>query len=323
MTTDPQHFLPAIVDNFEAGIFVLDKNMQVVLWNNYMASRSGKSAPEVLGKNLFDAFPDLPKIWLEKKLRSVLVLKNFAFTSWEQRPWLFPFSHNRPITGGVDYMQQNCVFMPLKNTDTNEIEHICVTLFDVTDVAIYQRQLTEALEKLEISSITDGLTQVYNRRYLQQRLASEFARVQRSPQPLTMLMFDLDHFKKINDTYGHVGGDEVLKTVASRVKSLIRAHDVFGRYGGEEFTLILPDTDQAGAMTLAERIRLAIQAEPVMFGETPIKVSTSIGLCSVNGQFNNHEAWLQAADEALYEAKHNGRNQVRVYGLPSSGAAAP
>ena len=308
-----QSFLPAIVDNFEAGIFVLDKSMKVELWTSYMAARSGRSAEEVIGKNLFELFPDLPKMWLEKKLRSVLVLKNFAFTSWEQRPWLFPFAHNRPITGGVDYMQQNCVFMPLKNPQNNEIEHICVTLFDVTDVAIYQRQLTEALEKLELSSVTDGLTQVYNRRYLQQRFTGEFARVQRSPQALSLLMFDLDFFKKINDGYGHLGGDEVLKGVASRVKGLIRGHDIFGRYGGEEFALILPDTDEAGAYTLAERIRKSLEAAPIDFGEQKIIATASIGLCSVQPEFHSYEQWLQAADDALYHAKRNGRNQVAIY----------
>jgi signal transduction histidine kinase len=135
-------------DRIDVGIFAVDAALKVVYWNKYMASHSGISEAELLGKRLTDVFPDLPQDWLQRKIRSVLLLKNFAFASWEQRPYLFRFPHSRPITGGIDAMRQNITFVPLKD-DHGEIHSVCVTLYDVTDVAIAQMHLTEALTEVE------------------------------------------------------------------------------------------------------------------------------------------------------------------------------
>ena len=304
---------PAVIDNIEAGVFIVDKSFNIVLWNAYLQKHSGRLEGTLVGRNLFEAFPELPEKWLQKKLQSVLLLKNFAFTSWEQRPWLFRFSHNRPITGGIDCMRQNCVFTPLKHPDTGLVEYVSVTIFDVTDTAIYQQQLTEALAKLEESNVTDGLTSLYNRRYLQQRFQTEFGRAQRHGNALTLILFDLDHFKRVNDTYGHLAGDDVLRTVAQVIKSLVRAEDMAARYGGEEFAVLLPDTGLSGAMTLAERIRAQIAATPVTSGEHIIDVRTSLGVAEWTPDMQNYEQLINSADQALYEAKHNGRNQVRAF----------
>lgn len=307
---NPTLLLPALVDHLDAGVFVVDRDHNVVLWNKFMINHTHKGAEIVIGKSLFESFPELPRKWLEKKLSSVAALKNYAFTSWEQRPWLFQFSHNRPITGGIDYMRQNCVFMPMSHHGGDAVEFISVIIFDVTDTAIYQRQLSDALIKLEESSITDGLTRIFNRRHLSERLATEFSRVSRVNGVFSLIMFDLDHFKKINDHYGHLGGDEVLREVARRVKPLLRAQDIFGRYGGEEFCIALPDANLESCAAVAERIRAQICAEPVPFGEHRITMSASLGITCFEPNLPNFEAMLQAADDALYEAKHRGRNQV-------------
>ncbi len=306
----PSDLLPVLIDNIDTGVFVLDTEFNVVLWNRFMVSHSGKKSKDVIANNIFDIFPDLPKKWFEKKIQSVLLLKNFSFTSWEQRPWLFKFAHNRPITGGIDYMQQNCVLMPLENPATQEIEFISVVIFDVTDTAVYQKQLSEALNELEQTSITDGLTRIYNRRHLQTCFNLEFSRANRHKFPLSMIMFDLDHFKKINDTYGHPGGDEVLREVAKRVKSLVRIEDIFGRYGGEEFCIIMPDTPLKGGIVVAERIRSVLQSAPVQFGNLQILMSASLGVSTLTPKVRNHQELLQLADESLYDAKHKGRNCV-------------
>src|SRR5664279_332880 len=112
--TVPTDLLGFIVERIEVGIFAVDRDYRVVLWNRFMATRSQRSAAEVIGRSLFESFPELPQKWLERKIDSVFVLKNYAFTSWEQRPFLFRFHHNRPITGGVDAMRQNCTFLPQK-----------------------------------------------------------------------------------------------------------------------------------------------------------------------------------------------------------------
>jgi len=140
--------LEFIVDRVEVGIFAVDREHRIVLWNRFMATHSQQAEAAVLGRNLFDCFPELPRKWLERKIESVFILKNYAFTSWEQRPFLFRFHHNRPITGGVDAMRQNCTFLPQKGR-SGEVELVCVTLVDFTDTALFQNRLTEAIGELE------------------------------------------------------------------------------------------------------------------------------------------------------------------------------
>jgi len=168
--------LDFVVDRLEVGIFVVDPNMQVVLWNNFMVMHSGRSATEVIGRNLFECFPELPQVWLEKKIRNVFLLKNYAFTSWEQRPYLFRFHHNRPVTGGVDAMQQSCTFLPVKGAD-QVVEQVCITLFDYTDTALYHRQLTGAITELEQEKaaqrrLIDQLEEAQNQLLQSEKLAS-------------------------------------------------------------------------------------------------------------------------------------------------------
>ncbi len=212
-----------------------------------MVRYSGKPSEEILGRNLLECFPELPERWLRKKIQGVFLLKNYAFTSWEQRPYLFRFQHNRPLTGAVPHMLQNCTFLPVKNAQ-GQVEAVCVTLFDATDAGIAHTELKDAMHSLSESSNRDGLTGIYNRRYLEQRLSIEFERSQRYKTNLSLLIFDLDHFKRVNDTYGHLAGDEVLVDISARIGELLRNVDVLGRYGGEEFCVILPDTNIEGAV---------------------------------------------------------------------------
>ncbi len=139
--------LDFVVDHLEVGIFGVDAGMRVVLWNRFMATHSGHSADKVLGHKLFELFPELPAKWLEKKIHNVFVLKNYAFTSWEQRPYLFRFRHSRPVTGGVDAMQQSCTFLPVKDC-ADDVQYVCVTLFDYTDTALFQQRLVRAIDEL-------------------------------------------------------------------------------------------------------------------------------------------------------------------------------
>lgn len=302
-----------IVNEVGVGIFSLDRDGRILLWNRFMAQHSGIAPEQAIGENLFELFPELPQKWLSKKIESVFVLKNFAFTSWEQRPYLFKFPHNRPITGGMDFMQQNTTFMPVRNA-SGEVDAVTVNLFDVTDNAIAQNLLQEAMVKLEEHSHRDGLTGIYNRRYLDVRLTQELERMSRYQAAFfTVILFDLDRFKLVNDTYGHVAGDEVLRVVASRVLTTLRDTDVFGRYGGEEFLLLLPQTDLAGAEIAAERIRAILCSLPVQFGETEIKISASLGVSECHSEAANPQKVIEEADLALYVSKQNGRNRVTVF----------
>ena len=147
MQTDEQlNLLSFIVERIEVGIFSIDKDMRVRLWNKFMVMHSGVAAEDVIGRDLFDCFAELPRTWLEKKIRNVFLLGNYSFTSWEQRPHLLKFPHNRPVTGGVELMRQNCTFLPVKRGDA--VEQVCVTIFDYTDTALYQQCLTQSITEL-------------------------------------------------------------------------------------------------------------------------------------------------------------------------------
>jgi diguanylate cyclase (GGDEF)-like protein len=279
----------------------------VLMWNRFMHDHSGMSAQQVVGKSIFDSFPELPRVWLTRKLESVFQLGSFAFSSWEQRPYLFKFDHDRPITGGVDYMQQDCTFMPIMRE--REVEAVCVTISDVTHVSIVSREREEAVAKLQEYADRDGLTGIANRRYFEARLRDEYIRWQRYGGNLSILLFDLDHFKKINDQFGHMVGDSVLREMAQRVAHVVRAQDTFGRFGGEEFALLLPCTPLEDAMLVAEKIRNTIGDLPVDVQGMNVPVTASVGGASARVGVPAYEALINEADAALYSAKRQGRNR--------------
>ncbi|MGO4331848.1 GGDEF domain-containing protein [Cupriavidus sp. 2TAF22] len=293
------------------GVFVLDREYRIVLWNLFMADRSGVSAAAALHRPLLELFPELPAGWLTHTLDSVFLLKISAFTSWEHRPYLFRFPHDLPVTCDLDWMRQDCEFLPLMEDD--EVIAVCVTIVDVTELAIAQRARDEAVGALHEAAIRDALTGLYNRRHLEDRLREAFRRWRRSGSPLCILIFDLDHFKQVNDKHGHPAGDAVLKAVAARVGACLREHDVLGRYGGEEFAVLLPDTAFADAIGVAERIRRAIRSEAVRHGGRAIPISASIGVAQAvdaGMASDGADQLVRLADEALYRAKAAGRDRV-------------
>ena len=161
---------------------------------------------------------------------------------------------------------------------------------------------------------TDALTNMHNRRYFMLRLNEEVERARRHGSVMSVLIFDLDHFKKVNDTFGHDSGDAVLVAVAEVVDQVKRVSDIACRLGGEEFALLLPETDKAGALNLAQRLRRGIQDYPYEQKiNQPLKVTASIGVATVTGNTQAPETILKIADRALYKAKDNGRNTVCVY----------
>ena len=165
-------------------------------------------------------------------------------------------------------------------------------------------------EEIHRLTITDGLTGIANRRAFEDSIKAEVHRALRHARPLSLVMFDLDHFKKVNDTYGHMAGDHVLKTVASVVRSRIRQGDVLARYGGEEFALLLPETSKATAAQLAEEIRAAVANAEVTFEDQIIPVTVSLGVAEVTSDLPTPHELVKAADARLYDAKRGGRNRI-------------
>ncbi|HLJ77440.1 MAG TPA: diguanylate cyclase [Acidobacteriaceae bacterium] len=178
-----------------------------------------------------------------------------------------------------------------------------------------QRNLIAAQEELRFQATHDALTQLWNRGALLDRLRTEIQRAQRTHVSLGILMVDVDHFKPVNDTWGHLTGDAVLKEVARRIQHATRGYDIAGRYGGEEFLVLLPGCGPEQTLRSAERLRSAIPAEPVTVGRTDISLTVSIGATVVPDFAESETEVLATADAALYQAKSEGRDRT-VLGRP-------
>ena len=161
-------------------------------------------------------------------------------------------------------------------------------------------------------AITDQLTGLHNRRYMSRHLDNLIAAAGQSGKPLAFLILDIDYFKAVNDGHGHDIGDEVLKEFANRIAANVRGIDLACRYGGEEFVVVMPDTDVAMAFTIAERLRKSIETTPIAISRAPgtLNITISIGIAGSEGPSDTSEALLHRADQALYSAKRNGRNRV-------------
>ncbi|WP_425404777.1 GGDEF domain-containing protein [Hwanghaeella sp.] len=182
------------------------------------------------------------------------------------------------------------------------------------------RTLVRHREELYNMARTDPLTGCFNRRALMETAANEFARSRRYRSPLTIAVYDIDHFKKVNDTFGHDAGDEVIKHIAAVTEQSIRSVDIFGRTGGEEFSIILPDTDIHGAGVVAEKLRSAVEASVTPYSGKEIAVTISVGIGTVLPDDEDAAQALSRADQALYRAKQTGRNKVNTFELEETGA---
>jgi len=316
--SEPGPDFAALVDNINVGIVVVNRDNEIVCWNRFMAAHSGREADEVVGADLFTAFPDLPERWLKQKLRSVFLLNHQAFSSWEQRPYLFKFPHNRPITGGVDAMRQDCTFFPIPDA-SGEAAYVCITIFDMTDASIYQERLQRTKQDLEELSARDRLTWLYNRGQFETELLAAFKHRQRHGGVLSLILLDIDHFKTINDHQGHDTGDAVLRHLAMCIRESFRASDVAGRFGGEEFAIFLPETDAEGARAAAGRLRQYIHDSPAEHNGMAVGFTVSMGVSEANADMPDPEALVKEADLALYQAKEAGRDRIVVYGENGAG----
>jgi two-component system, cell cycle response regulator len=186
-----------------------------------------------------------------------------------------------------------------------------------------QDDLITAREALRFRATHDVLTDLYNRGTVMDALRNELSRQTREHRSFGVILVDIDHFKNVNDTYGHLCGDEVLQSVAQRMKECVRPYDTVGRYGGEEFLIIASATDAAGTMALAERIRSSLESKPVVTQAGEVRVTASLGAAvSTDARTFDAQALLRLADQALYRAKDLGRNRTELARLPEADGSA-
>ena len=308
------HWLLDIIQSSNIGIVVVDSEMRVELFNRFMQVHSGISPDIAIGKPLLELFPELSPQWLQRRVRSVLELGIPVYTTWEERPYLFRFALQLPIHHELDDMYQNVMLVPLHDA-ANRVQRVGIVIYDVTEIALARHSLEQTQLELQQLSRTDRLTTLWNRGYWEERLREEFARAGRSREPVlaSLVMFDIDHFKRINDSCGHAVGDEAIRLVGKLLRECSRDVDLCGRYGGEEFAVLLPETSVEGARIFCERLRQRIAAQTIATASGPLQFTISLGVAGWETDLADVRAWIERADRALYAAKHGGRNQTQVY----------
>lgn len=304
---ESENFLSDIIENNPALIFAKDLEGRYKLVNKKWEDLIGLKSEEVIGKNDLELYgEDSAKTFI---LEDIHVTKQ-----------------NVPVEMEENLLVNNCAkyFLttkfPIKDKDTN-ISGICGISLEITKQKETEQKIKELAEQLEIekeyaklNSITDGLTRINNRRYFDDVLRKEFYSMKRTGLPLSMILIDIDFFKKYNDRYGHQGGDDCLKKVAETIKTVAqRGTDIPARYGGEEFAIILPNTDENGARILAEKVRQEVENLNVTHEDSAVAKCVTISLGVATGNKENlsfPEQIISFADEALYKAKEEGRNRV-------------
>jgi len=293
--------LTAIFESMNMGLVTLDRSMRVLYWNPWMARFTGIPADRITGSLIFDHFPGLDTQKFHRSRRAVLTFGTYAYFSQKLHGYLFPCPLKGSLARQFPFMQQNCTMGPIREPE-HGIHGLYILVQDVTELAFHEKQLQDM-------STHDALTGMMNRRYLDSRLQDEVIRAMRYSRPLSLMIVDIDHFKDVNDHWGHQAGDSVLKELADRLQPLIRITDCLARFGGEEFCCVLPETAMGDARILSERFLQEVSETPFQAIQTSLTIS--IGLTEyITG--DSPQELIHRADAALYEAKHAGRNCLRM-----------
>ena len=258
---------------------------------------------------------DAPRLaildWMMPEMEGVIICR--LIRKRENQPYVYIIlltSKNRKedIVEGLEAGADDYMIKPF---DVHELK---VRVRAGCRIVTLQDQLMSALSDSEFQASHDPLTGLWNRRAILDILEKDRDRSVRSREPIGVIVGDLDHFKQINDSYGHLAGDAVLREAARRMSGVVRPYDSIGRYGGEEFLIVVPDCDSDGVLSIAERIRAALAEKPLITPEGIISVTMSLGVAT---QFPDESCdvpfMIRAADEAMYQAKNKGRNRVELW----------
>lgn len=297
-----------IVETIDIGLIVLDRELLVTGWNRWMEIHSGIPATEMIGCSLPERYTKLAEPKYRRVFKSVLWFGSYACFSQKLHQYLIPLKNPHASVDQIPFMQQSCSAAPLRDRQ-GAITGLFISVHDVTEYATYEKKL------LKMTKI-DTLTRLYNRSYLEKRLLEECERSRRFGNPISVIMIDIDYFKKVNDTRGHQCGDHTLRTMADILQGVVRTVDFVGRYGGEEFCCVLPETTAANACILAGRLRLKVEEEVFSYGGRQFGITISLGVAEYGTGADTLETLIGAADKALYRAKHEGRNRV-ICAVPS------
>ncbi len=289
-------FAENLVETANIMVITLNANGNIQSFNRYAEELTGYKKAEVIGENWIDIFiPGRDKTSISNLFQEIL--KDTPEPSQYENHIILKNGQERLIN-----WHNNAVLSSLGN-----ISGVLSIGMDVTE-----RVRVE--QALRYQATTDPLTQIFNRRHFFDLAQQELERSHRYERPLSIIIFDIDHFKEVNDTYGHAAGDEVLLKLSSRSEEILRENDIFARYGGEEFVILLPETDLEQAYQMAERMRKDCAETPLNLRLASVNLTISFGVANLGGEKLLLDELLLRADKALYDAKKAGRNQVAVWG---------
>lgn len=299
-----------LLDTITVGVMVVDADLVVYAWNRFMQEHTGIPSPEALGERLHDLLPSSRLPIVERKVRNVLRLGSYEFLDSRIYGHILPIRNCDALGSRFDYVQLSWTLVPFHGCPDGR-PRVCISMTDDTHIVEAEQELLRIRSELERANRIDSLTGILNRATVLATLEDELVRAERYGRCLSIALMDIDHFKQVNDRYGHLAGDEVLRKVASCLDEMRRRSDALGRYGGEEFVAVLTETNLEGAIVAAERFRRVVEEQAIPFDQHVIRPTASFGVAEViPGQAQ--EAALAIADEALYEAKASGRNCVRA-----------
>ena len=299
-------FNNTVFNTIDNGIIILDENLKILAWNRWLEIRTNILESDLKNKNICEQFSYIDGKKLKRKVKAALITRNPSYFNVNPHKHLIKIKINS-INSNYKYMQQDITTVPY------DIEKKIVSLYiyDKNVLCEINLKLERANKELLDLSNKDYLTKVYNRRYFNDYSEKAIELINRNNQDLSIIAIDIDRFKKINDTFGHNMGDEVLIKVANILRSSIRKSDIVARFGGEEFVILLINASLDEATSIAEKIRVTIEKTIIKVDNREIRITSSFGVATLNKE-NNEEitTTLQRADDLLYIAKKHGRNEV-------------
>lgn len=300
-------YLEHVMESMGDGMVVIDRDYTVVQANSAAAASLGVGKQEMTGRKCYEVIHregapcrsphvicPIPAVF--ERGETVKVLHTHGDTAKNERYMEITASPLKDRSGETFAMVET-----YRDIMEKKVDDALVNLV---------KKLNDAQTHLKHMADTDELTGLKNRRSIMERLEEEFQRAKRSHRPLSLIMLDIDHFKRINDAHGHLFGDFVLTTIAARIKESLRKHDILGRIGGEEFLIVAPDSGAEESVHVAERVRRSVSAKPIGDKTAEVSVTLSAGVTVMTAQDASADAVFSRADTALYKAKDEGRNRV-------------
>jgi len=286
-------FLGNLIEAIPMPMYVKNSSSEIIECNKRFLEFVGKSKEEIMNNKIDFLFQDDHYHFIRKKEKELL--KHGGHYEFEMQA--------KNANGDV----RDCAFYKETFTDKGKIDGLICVMVDITERKNLEKRLKKANEILHRQAVTDGLTELYNHKKILSLLENEIKRAERYKKPLSVIMFDIDHFKKVNDSYGHQTGDIVLKAISKSIRENLREIDLAGRYGGEEFFIILPETQKEDGIKAAKRMSQAISSLDFKEG---FHVTVSGGVQDWSGQSSIQ--LIKEVDNLLYTAKKNGRNRVEA-----------